>query len=312
MKMIFSRRWVAGLLAGTAGLLAAGCTAPRAIVSTGKVTPRGEFRVGGNLAFNVPTETISKAGSTLKSAARDLATKAATDTVRYNQTIEKLQVAAIAYALDPVRPSSDLYLRYGVFERFDVGYKYAFGSHIFDAMYQFLGPVGTVENPGTRQAGVTYASIGLQYATQRTKLPSIPFLDDVDALLGFRASRHDLLVPLVFSQSLGAEEEIGAISYGVVYAHTFLRYGLTPGKLFNGPNTPVPELPTTRRSFGSYGAFFNAKLGYRYAYIIPALSVYYQNYGEYQLLNNRTARLSGVTFIPSLGVQFRIPGSSRR
>ncbi|SET76671.1 hypothetical protein [Hymenobacter actinosclerus] len=309
MKTIFFRRWVAGLLAGTAGLLAtASCTAPRAIVSTGKVTPRGEFRVGGNLAFNVPTETIDKAGSTLKSAARDLARK---DTVRYNGTIEKLQVAALAYALDPVRPSSDLYLRYGVIDRLDVGYKYAFGSHVFDAMYQFLGPVGTVENPGTRQPGVTYASIGLQYATQRTKLPSVPFLDDLNTLLGFRASRHDLLVPLVFSQSLGAEEEIGAISYGLVYAHTFLRYGLTPGSLFNG-TVPVSDLPTVRHSFGSYGAFFNAKLGYRYVYVIPALSVYYQNYGEYQLLNNKTAKLSGMTFIPSLGLQFRIPGSSAR
>ncbi|NVO86070.1 hypothetical protein [Hymenobacter terrestris] len=317
MNTIFSRRWAAGLLAGSAGLLAVGCTAPRAIVSTGKVTPRGEFRVGGNLAFNVPTETISKAGSTLKSAARELAQKSANDTVRYNQTIENLQVAAIAFALDPVRPSSDLNLRYGVIDRLDVGYKYAFGSHVFDAMYQFLGPVGSVENPGASRPGTTYASIGLQYATQRTQLPNIPFLDDVNALLGFRASRHDLIVPLVFSNSLGAEEEIGAISYGVVYAHTFLRYGLTPGNLFNGPGSQfvtgkVPELPTVRQNFGSYGIFFNAKLGYRYAYVIPALSVYYQNYGEYRLLNNQTAKLSGLTFIPSLGLQFRIPGSSAR
>ncbi|WP_088463838.1 hypothetical protein [Hymenobacter amundsenii] len=316
MTRFFSLRYAAGLLGGAALLLSASCTAPRAIVSTGKVTPRGEFRVGGNLSFNLPTETISKAGSTLKSAAQDLANKAANDTVRYNQTVENLQVAAIAYALDPVRPSSDLYLRYGVIERFDVGYKYAFGSHVFDAMYQFLGPVGTVENPGTREAGATYGSIGLQYATQRTQLPNIPFLDDVNALLGFQASRHDLIVPLVFSRSLGVEEEIGAISYGVVYAHTFVRYGLTPGQLFNGPGSgfvtgKVPDLPTERRNFGSFGAFFNAKLGYRYAYVIPALSVYYQNYGEYQLLNNKTAKLSGLTFIPSLGLQFRIPSTRR-
>ena len=90
-------------------------------MSTGKVTPRGEFRVGGNLSFNVPTETIGKVGSTLKSAASDLARKAANDTVRYNQTVQNLQVAALAYALDPVRPSSDLYLRYGVIERLRFG-----------------------------------------------------------------------------------------------------------------------------------------------------------------------------------------------
>ncbi|UYZ61390.1 hypothetical protein [Hymenobacter weizhouensis] len=300
------------LTAAAALLTAASCTAPRAIVSTGKVTPRGEFRAGGNLAFNLPTETIGKTGSALLKAAEEAANK---DTVRYNQTIERLQTAALAYALDPVRPASDLYIRYGVINRLDVGYKYAFGSHVFDAMYQFLGPTGTPENPGG-QPGATYGSIGLQYATQRAKLPNIPFLDDVNSVLGFRASRHDLLVPLVFSQSLGAEEEIGAISYGVVYAHSFLRYGFQPRNLYNGPgsgfvNDRVPELGTTRQNFSSFGAFFNAKLGYRYAYFIPALSVYYQNYGEYQLLNNKTAKLSGLTFIPSLGLQFRIPTARR-
>ncbi|GGG53271.1 hypothetical protein [Hymenobacter glacieicola] len=316
MDFFSTFRSALSLAAGASLLFAASCTAPRAIVSTGKVTPRGEFRVGGNVSFNAPTQTIGKVGSTLKSAAENLANKAANDTVNYNQTVEKLQVAAIAYALDPVRPSSDLYIRYGVIERLDVGYKYAFGSHVFDAMYQFLGPTGTPENPGSREAGATYGSIGLQYATQRAKLPSIPFLDDVNTLLGFKATRHDVLVPLVFSRSLGVEEEIGAISYGVIYAHTFLRYGLTPGNLYNGPGSgyatgKVPELPTARRNFSSFGAFFNAKLGYRYAYVIPALSVYYQNYGEFQLLNNRTTKLSGFTFIPSLGLQFRVPSGRR-
>ncbi|MBX0292164.1 hypothetical protein K3G63_17075 [Hymenobacter sp. HSC-4F20] len=316
MHRFFSFRSLLTLAASAGLLFTASCTAPRAIVSTGKVTPKGEFRVGGNVSFNAPTQTIGKLGSTIKSAAKDLANQASKDSVYYSQTVDNLQVAALAYILDPVRPSSDLYLRYGLAERVDVGYKYAFGSHVFDAMYQFMGPTGTPENPGSRQAGATYGSIGLQYATQRAKLPSIPFLDNVNDLLGFRATRHDLLVPLVFSKSLGVEEEIGAISYGVVYAHSFLRYGLTPGNLYNGPGSSyvtgkVPELPTARRSFSSFGAFFNAKLGYRYAYFIPALSVYYQNYGEYQLLNNRTTRLKGFTFIPSLGLQFRIPTARR-
>lgn len=297
------------LLAGAGLLFSASCTAPRAIVSTGKVTPRGEFRVGGNMAFNVPTETISKTGSALLDAAKSAANK---DTIRYNQSIENIQVAALAYVLDPVRPTSDIYVRYGVIERLDVGYKYGFGSHVFDAMYQFLGPTGTVENPGTRQPGATYGSIGLQFATQRAKLPSIPFLSDVTDFLNFRASRQDILVPLVFSKSLGVEEEIGAISYGVVYAHSFFKYGFQPQNLYNGVGSSLlPSLPTARKNFSSFGAFFNAKLGYKYAYFIPALSVYYQNYGEYQLLNNRTAKLSGLTFIPSLGLQFRIPGARR-
>lgn len=300
----FGRLALIGLAA--ASTLVGSCTAPRTIVSTGKVTPKGEFRVGGNLAFNVATETISKTGSALKSAAEETVRK---DTVGYSGTIDRLQVAALAYVLDPVRPSSDFYVRYGALDRLDVGYKYAFGSHVFDAAYQFLGPTGTVERPGG-PAGANYASIGLQFATQRANLPSLPFLDDIDEILGFRATRRDIIVPLVFSHSFGAEEEIGAISYGVVYTHTFLRYGFEPGRIFNG-NAKVPALPQQKTNFPSFGGFVNAKFGYRYAYVIPSLGIYYQNYGDYKLLNNQSASLSGLTIVPSIGLQFRIPSSRR-
>ncbi|MBO3273182.1 hypothetical protein F1C16_01845 [Hymenobacter sp. NBH84] len=297
-RRIFSWVAVAALLAATS------CVAPRTIVSTGKVTPRGEFRVGGNAAFNVPTATLGKAGSALKSAAESAARA---DTVRYSQTVTDLQAAALAYVLDPVQPTADLYLRYGVLDRLDVGYKYAFGSHVFDAMYQFLGPVGSVEHPQGR-GGDTYASIGLQYATQRAKLPNFAFLDNITDAVGFRASRHDLLVPLVFSKSFGPEEEKGAFSYGVVYAHTFLSYRFQPGNIFyQGTNQRIPDLPLSKQNFSSFGAFANVKIGYRYAYIIPSLSIFYQNYGTFALLNNASTSLKGLTIVPSLGLQFRVP-----
>ncbi|UOQ74398.1 hypothetical protein [Hymenobacter cellulosilyticus] len=208
-----------------------------------------------------------------------------------------------------MQPSSDLYVRYGVIDRLDVGYKYAFGSHVFDAMFQFLGTTGTPEKPGGAAGGM-YGSIGLQFATQRAKLPDLPFLDNINSLLQFTANRNDLMVPLVFSHSFGPEEEIGAISYGVVYSHTFLRYGFQPKTIYSN-NQLIPSLPLGKQDFSSYGAFFNAKVGFRYVYVVPALSVFYQNYGQYQLLNNKTAKLSGVTFIPSVGLQFRIPTSRR-
>jgi len=304
MKRLSSFRSGLALAALTA-LLTTSCMAPRAITSSGKVTPRGEFRVGGNQSFNIPTETISKTGSVVKEAADQLSSQ---DKVQYSNLVDKLQVAALAYVIDPVQPAADLYVRYGAIDRLDVGYKYAFGSHVFDAMYQFMGSTGTPEHPGGA-AGATYGSIGLQYATQRAKLPSVPFLDDIDGLLRFRATRHDLIVPLVFSKSFGPEEEIGAFSYGLVYTHTFLRYGFDPRNIYKaGSNTDLlPSLPEQKRDFSSYGAFVNVKVGYRYAYFIPAFAVYYQNYGTFQLLNNQTTKLKGLTFIPSLGLQFRIP-----
>lgn len=289
-------------------LAATACTAPRTIVSSGKVTPRGEFKVGGNVSFNVATSTLNQAGGAAKDFAQAAANK---DTIRYNASVDKLQAAALSYILDPVQPTADFYLRYGLADRVDIGYKYAFGSHVFDAMYQFLGPVGTPEHPGG-QAGATYGSIGLQYATQRAKLPSIPYLDNISDVLRLSASRHDLLVPLVFSTSFGPEEQAGALSYGLVYSHTFLRYGFEAPKIYNNVgSSQLPSLPTQRRNFSSYGGFLSVKLGYRYAYVVPALAIYYQDYGTYPLLNNRTAQLKGVTVIPSIGLQFRVPTSRR-
>ena len=297
------RPWGTALAAASL-LLATACSAPRAIIATGKVTPQGEFRVGYNQGFNLATAPLAKAGSAVREAASQAASQQKVD---YTDATTQLQAAALAYVLDPVQPTADLNIRYGIVPRLDAGFKYAFGSYVFDTQYQLLGPTGTPENPGRgATSGTTYASIGLQFATQRAKLPSLPFLSDINSVLNFRATRNDLLVPLTFSQSFGPEEEIGAISYGLVYAHSWVSYGFAPTKIYNGA-VQVPELPLQSRNFSSFGGFVNLKLGYRYFYVIPAVSVFYQNYGDYALLNGTSTSLSGVTFVPSIGFQLRIP-----
>ena len=304
----FSFRRPALALVAASLLLATACSAPRAIVATGKVTPQGEFRVGYNQGFNIATAPLDKAGTALKNAASTAARK---DTVGYGGAVNSLQAAALAYILDPVQPTADLSIRYGIMPHLDAGYKYAFGSHVFDAQYQFLGPTGSPENPGRGAvSGTTYASIGLQFATQRAKLPSLPFLSDINSVLNFRATRNDLLIPLIISQSFGPEEEIGAISYGLVYAHSWVSYGFAPNNVYLNTQK-IPALPTQSRNFSSFGGFVNLKLGYRYFYVIPAVSVFYQNYGDYALLNGASTSLSGVTFVPSLGFQLRIPNFTK-
>jgi hypothetical protein len=291
-------------------LAATACTAPRSITTSGKVTPQGEFRVAYNQGFNVGTAPLDKAGSAVKSSASQLGNQAANgEKVNYSNAVGDVQTAALAYLLDPVQPTADLSIRYGIVPRLDAGYKYAFGSHVFDAAYQLLGPTGSVENPERGAAGgTTYASVGLQYAIQRTGLPKISFLNDLNNLLGLSATRHDLLIPITVSQSFGPEESVGAISYGAVYAHSWVNYGFTPSNLYNSAGTAMlPALPKQSRNFSSYGLFLNLKLGYKYVYFVPAMSVYYQNYGSYILVDGSSTSLSGVTFIPSLGVQFRIP-----
>ncbi|MGI4873912.1 MAG: hypothetical protein ACRYFX_22360 [Janthinobacterium lividum] len=290
-------------------LAATACTAPRGITTSGKVTPQGEFRLAYNQGFNIGTAPLAKAGSAIKTAASQLGNKAASDTVRYSGVVSSVQTAALAYLLDPLQSTADFSIRYGVVPRLDVGYKFAFGSHVFDAAYQFLGPTGSVENPERGAAsGTTYASVGLQFAFQRASLPNLSFLSDANSLLNLTATRHDLLIPLTFSQSLGEEESIGAISYGAVYGHSWVSYGFAPTKLYDRTGAKVlPALPTQSRDFSSFGLFANLKLGYKYAYVVPAISIYYQNYGDYTLLDGSSTSLSGVTFVPSLGLQFRIP-----
>jgi hypothetical protein len=303
----FPLAWLAASL-----LLASSCTAPRAIVATGKVTPEHEFRASYNQGFNLATAPLSKAGSALKEAASQAASQDENGgKVNYSQATTDLQAAAIAYLLDPVQFTADVAIRYGVIPRLDVGYKYAFGSHVFDTQYQLLGPTGTPENPGPGAAtGTTYASVGLQFATQRAGLPSLPFLSDINSVLNFSATRKDVLVPLIVSHSFGPEEEIGAFSYGLVYGHSWVSYGFEPDNVFSADgSTKVPALPRQSRNFSSFGGFVNLKLGYRYFYLVPALSVFYQNYGEYALLNGASTSLSGVTFVPSIGVQLRLPTS---
>ena len=305
--LLFSSQRPALALAASL-LLTTACSAPRAIVATGKVTPQGEFRVGYNQGFNIATAPLSKAGAALKDAAGAAAGK---DTVGYGGSVINLQAAALAYILDPVQPTADLSIRYGIIPRLDAGFKYAFGSYVFDTQYQLLGPTGSPENPGRGAvSGTTYASIGLQFATQRAKLPSLPFLSDINSVLNFRATRNDLLIPLIISQSFGPEEEIGAISYGLVYAHSWVNYGFAPSNVYLNTQK-IPALPTQSRDFSSFGGFLNLKLGYRYFYVIPAVSVFYQNYGDYALLNGASTSLSGVTFVPSLGFQLRIPNFSK-
>ena len=278
----------------------AGCTAPRAVINSGKVTAPGKFKAGVNFGGNIATEPIGQLDDITKAAVDAIVKK---DTVFYDDEIEAATQALLAYSLDPIGPTFDFYLRYGLVERVDIGYKYASGVHVFDAQYQFMGPTGTPANPGGDERW--YGSVGLQYAGQSSDWVDRLFLDKLQPLLQFSAKRKDVTVPLIFSRSFGVEEEKGSIAFGAVYNHTFIRYGFEPSRLFKkygGENLELDGL-MNKNNYSSYGIFVNAKLGYKGIYLLPALTMYYQNYGSYTLLNDRVYSFSGMTFIPSLGLQ---------
>jgi hypothetical protein len=288
-----------------------GCTSPRNIIASGKVTPKGAFKAGFNVAFNVATSSLSKIDDVTKAAVDALDKNR--DSIFYTQAVATLTSGLLAYALDPVTPTTDFYLRYGILERVDIGYKYASGAHVFDAMYQFLGSTGTPDEPIGNKGW--HGSIGFQYSGQSSNLPSKVGLDKLSSIFRFNLSRNDILVPLVFSYSFGPEETYGNISFGFVYGNSNIRYGFDPSKvLVRNMGNVIERIPSfsQKQRYGSLGVFVNGKIGYKYVYFVPALSIYHQNYGNYNLFSLQQQNYKGFTFIPSIGLQLNVGKSKNR
>ncbi len=297
---------------------ATACTAPRAVLTSGKTTPVGEFRGGTNTIFNIPTNTTGRLADVLADGVRELDSEDTISYIRNATVLQNLQKAAISWALDPLSSTQDIYLRYGIARRFDVGARVAAGAVVADAQYQLWGTTGDWRSPDKTAGG--HGSIGLMFATQSADLPGRKALNVGSSLLDFEARRSDILVPFTVSTPLGAEEEYGHVAAGVVVGRSFLRYKFKPTDRFidaAGERVSIPQVDE-RKSFMTYGIFVNGKFGYRYVFFQPALAIYYQNYGTYDLIQfDKTqpapkATLKGATIVPSLGLQISIPTKTRR
>jgi hypothetical protein len=283
-------------------IISISCTSPRNIIASGKVTPKGSFKAGFNASFNLATTPLNQIGDITKAAVNAIDNNK--DSIFYTEGVASLTRGLLAYSLDPVTPTTDFYLRYGVLDKVDAGYKYASGAHVLDVMYQFLGSTGTPDDAGST-AGL-YGSIGFQYSGQKPNLPSRLGLSKLGSIFRYNLARKDILIPLVFSRSFGFEETYGNVSFGVVYGHSFIEYGFDPTKEFvRKVGNGIEKIPSfsQKENYSSFGIFLNGKIGYKYAYFVPALSIYYQNYGTYNLFRLQQVGYKGVTFIPSIGLQ---------
>jgi hypothetical protein len=271
------------------------------VLNSGKVTPKKHLKAGYSQAGNFPTQTIGSIYNNFESVVTSLVNE---DTIVWNTEIENLNKTAISYSLDPVSWGTQYYIRYGIIEKFDVGYKNAGGANVFDLMYQFKGSTGTFKNPGDSKF---YGSVGLQFSSQDFKLPKI--YGELQDILGFKFERKDITVPLIFSKSFGKEEKIGCLAYGLTASYSFIKYGynVSTAYEFNQNFIKIPEKVEYKKNFASFGAFINLKIGYRFVYFLPSLAIYYQKYGNYELLNGNTVKLKGLTFVPSFGIHFTIP-----
>lgn len=293
MKYTF---FIAIVIAGLAS-----CMAPRNISNSGKVTPKGNFVAGANMSVNFSSQTSSAVADVTKSLVKELSNN---DSIYVNPDFNLINKAAVAYALDPVSVGTDFYLRYGFIKGFDAGIKIAGNAKAIDVQYQFLGPLGGIDDITDEKL---YGSVGLQYSSQKQELPSI--LADIQSRLGYKFKRKDILLPVIFSYSFGNEEAVGAFSWGLVLNYSRISYATAPAGIYDY-NLMKLVGKEHSQSYFSYGVFVNCKIGYRYIYLVPAISIYNQNYGEYQLLSGDVVKLKGLTVVPSLGFRLRLGKAS--
>jgi hypothetical protein len=302
--------WIFGLLVSVSS-----CVAPRAITNSGKVTPKGNWIVAGNQTYNIATAPALKLASAVDIDIDNLlnssnGTSTGVDSSAVTADWQKIGEALIANNFDPIGGGVDFAVRYGIANRFDVGFKIAGRAKAIDVQYQFLGSLGNVDDFTESATNNWYGSIGLQYSSQDLSLPF--WAKPLTTKLQYDFSRKDILVPLIFSYGLGNEESIGAISFGLSYNFTRMNYSTTPFTYAriqdaNGVVTALNTAAITEtKNISSFGAFANMKIGYRRFYFVPAIAVYYQNYGTLQNFIGESFQMKGVTVVPSIGLRLRL------
>lgn len=277
------------------------CSPPRSIISSGKVATKNQVQLGVTYGVNVSTSPISQ---TIKGV-KDYANFEEMDSIKWDAGLEHINAAAIAYCLDPIGYKTDFYGRYGLGHNMDIGYRYSGKAHAFDARYQFLGSNRSYQYSDYKGM---YGSVGLQYSWQHFEFIDRKW-DQLQRVFDLKMARKDVSIPLVFSKSFGPEEKYGALSFGAVYTHSFVRYKVDPKNIYFQNNEGAQELLAplnAKNHYSSYGMFINVKGGYKFIFFTAGLTTYYQKYGSYALLGGGDVKLEGWTFIPTYGMQFNI------
>jgi hypothetical protein len=288
------------------------CNVPRAVLNSGKVVPKNQVRGGINYTFNVSTAPIRQSFKSVYDFSNQYNEN---DTIVFDDNVENINAASLAYCLDPITYNTEYYLRFGMGHRMDMGYRNSGKAHAFDVMYQFLGSNGTFQESDYRGM---YGSIGFQHAWQNYKFINNRFFKNMEKMFGFNMSRKDFTIPVIFSKSWGPEERVGCISFGVTYTHSFIKYKIEPKSVkyvsesVDGVPPVLLEPIEGKMNYGSYGTFVNIKIGVKYVFFNVSLSAYYQKYGRYNLLGGNSVVLEGFSFVPSYGIQFNIPTKKKK
>jgi hypothetical protein len=290
-------------LAFIAALSAISCTAPRAVLHSPEATPKGHFRFGGQMGLNMPSQTSEALYGGLEGSAKRIWDRYQNDTVAIAaDSLNDLAKALVAYSLDPLSVPAGMQIRYGLWHRLDIGYRYDGGANAFDVRYQWMGPEAAAE-PGWR------GSLAFQYSAQDYSLPSFLYLDKLQELLRYEFSRKDFLFPLIIGKPLGKDGRFGSIGMGLAYDLSLVKWNSEVLNLVEelpGGGTREFEPLQGEKTISAYGAFFDFRAGYKYVFLLGSLSLYWQDYGSYQLFGGKKVSLKGWTLMPILGLEVRI------
>lgn len=270
------------------------CSVPKVMNQSGRVTQKGQITVGGSYMANVSQESAVYMTDAIKRFSEGYN---GGDTAVFSESLADANAALVAFTIDPLAFGPQFYLRVGVWDRLELGYTRSRSTNMFSLHGQFLGyEKERQENSDIRWSG----SAGLQYSWRSFSLPD--YFGNIQSRLGYGFSRRDFLIPATFSYSFGPNEEFGALGFGAVLGIHAIDYDFKPEKVFNGNGVELRPISHQNR-FNSIGFFVNMKLGYKFIYLIPSMSVYYQNYGTYPLANGNNVTLKGYTFVPGISLQ---------
>jgi hypothetical protein len=267
---------------------------------SGQTLPKGKWQASGAAVGNMPTQTTS----TLFDGVEPLIDQLDFDTLTglTTEDMDRLVGALLMHSLDPLGMTYEFGVDYGLLDRWQAGYAYSSGTHAIHLQTQWLGPSSGDSGAST---DAWRGSVAVQASQSSYEMPSVLGLDKLQKILKYEFKRRDVLIPLAFGKPLGADGRYGSFATGLGFGMAWVEYGTeylkVIQKLDAGSADAFQDLHESF-SFPYYGGFFNARLGYGHAFLVSGLSVYWQDYGDFELFGSQT-HFQGWTFLPSLGLQ---------
>jgi len=280
------------------------CAPSRAVLESPQVTPQGKLAGRAEFGLPIPTSVLGSLSNNYDAVKNSAVKSVSGDSLYISDSsyVKNASEYIIAMATDPLMPTMEMGLSYGIFNRFEIDYHWLVTGHALGARFQILN-------------GDLKAALGAFYSWQDYELPSI--IGDIQSNLGFTFKRSDITIPLMFGSKsgnpegfrtewgLGLQYQLSKISYGfdgsaANYVETWT--SVSGDSTVQKTMAAVPVRSTYGQSFGGQANF---RVGYKFVNFVMGLGVYYQNYGTFKLIDNRSISPSGVTYLPKIALEFR-------